>query len=107
MRAFVVKQYKGPLQEADIPEPVVGEHDVLVEVQAAGLNMLDEKIRAGELRQILPYKLPQILGNDVAGTVIGVGAKAHGFKLGDAVYARPDKDRIGAFAERIAVAEAD
>lgn len=107
MRAFVVKQYKGPLQHADVPEPVVGEHDVLVQVQAAGLNMLDEKIRVGELRQILPYPLPQILGNEVAGTVIGVGAKVQGFTLGDAVYGRPDKDRIGAFAERIAVAEAD
>ncbi|TCN30636.1 NADPH:quinone reductase-like Zn-dependent oxidoreductase [Kribbella orskensis] len=107
MRAFVVSQYKGPLQQADVPEPVVGEHDVLVQVQAAGLNMLDEKIRAGEFKQILPYKLPQILGNDVAGTVIGVGAKVRGFALGDEVYARPDKDRIGTFAERIAIAEAD
>ncbi|MEI8409812.1 MULTISPECIES: NADP-dependent oxidoreductase [unclassified Kribbella] len=107
MRAFVVNRYKGPLQQADVPEPAVGEHDVLVQVRAAGLNMLDEKIRAGELKQILPYKLPQILGNDVAGTVIGVGPKVQGFKLGDEVYARPDKDRIGTFAERIAVAESD
>ena len=107
MRAFVVSKYKGPLQEADVPEPVVGEHDVLVQVQAAGLNLLDEKIRSGEFKQFLPYELPQILGNDVAGTVIGVGAKVRGFELGDEVYARPDKDRIGTFAERIAVAEAD
>jgi NADPH:quinone reductase-like Zn-dependent oxidoreductase len=107
MRAFVVSKYKGPLHEADVPEPVVGEHDVLVQVQAAGLNMLDEKIRAGEFKQILPYGLPQTLGNDVAGTVIEVGSKVRDFKLGDQVYARPDKDRIGTFAERIAVAEAD
>ena len=107
MRAFVVSQYKEPLQQADVPEPVVGEHDVLVQVRAAGLNVLDEKIRAGEFRQILPYKLPQILGNDVAGTVIGVGARVQGFRLGDEVYGRPDKNRIGTFAERIAVAEAD
>ncbi|WP_327635417.1 NADP-dependent oxidoreductase [Kribbella sp. NBC_00482] len=107
MRAFVVEQYKGPLREADVPEPVVGEHDVLVQVRAAGLNLLDEKIRAGEFKQILPYKLPQILGNDVAGTVLDVGAKVRGFRPGDEVYARPGKDRIGTFAERIAVAEAD
>src|SRR5919112_6809665 len=107
MRAFVVRQYKKPLEQADVPEPVVGERDVLVQVQAAGLNMLDEKIRAGEFRQVLPYKLPQILGNDVAGTVIGAGAQVQGFRLGDEVYARPGKDRIGTFAERIAVAEAD
>lgn len=107
MRAFVVSKYQGPLHEADVPEPVVGEHDVLVQVQAAGLNVLDEKIRAGEFKSFLRYELPQVVGNDVAGTVIGVGAQVRGFVLGDQVYARPDKDRIGTFAERIAVAEAD
>jgi alcohol dehydrogenase len=107
MRAFVVSRYKGPLQEADVAEPVVGDRDVLVQVQAAGVNVLDEKIRVGEFKSFLPYRLPQVLGNDVAGTVIGVGAKVQGFALGDQVYARPDKDRIGTFAERIAVAEAD
>ena len=40
MRAFVVTKYKAPPQEADVPEPVVGEHDVLVRVEAAGLNPL-------------------------------------------------------------------
>jgi NADPH:quinone reductase-like Zn-dependent oxidoreductase len=107
MRAFVVTQYKQPLREAEVAEPAVGERDVLVQVQAAGLNQLDEKIRLGEFKQILPYKLQLILGNDVAGTVLQVGANVRGFKPGDEVYARPDKDRIGTFAERIAVAEED
>jgi NADPH:quinone reductase-like Zn-dependent oxidoreductase len=107
MRAFVIKEYKGPLQESNVPEPTVGERDVLVRVQAAGLNVLDEKIRAGEFKQILPYALPLIPGNDVAGTVIRVGSKVSAFKPGDEVYARPDQGRIGTFAERIAVAEAD
>jgi len=107
MKAFVVDKYKAPLQLAEVAEPVVGDHDVLVEVRAAGLNQLDEKIRAGEFKQILPYKLPLILGNDVAGIVLRVGAKVRGFKPGDEVYGRPDQNRIGTFAERIAVAEAD
>jgi NADPH:quinone reductase-like Zn-dependent oxidoreductase len=107
MRAFVVAKYKEPLREADVPEPVVGARDVLVRVEAAGLNPLDEKIRAGEFKQVLPYKLPLIPGNDVAGTVIRVGADVRGFKPGDEVYARPGQDRIGTFAERIAVAEGD
>ncbi|MCX4768059.1 NADP-dependent oxidoreductase [Streptomyces sp. NBC_01275] len=107
MRAFVVTKYKAPLQVADVPEPSVGEHDVLVQMEAAGLNPLDEKIRAGEFKQILPYKLPLILGNDVAGTVVRVGTAVRGFKPGDEVYARPDAGRIGTFAERIAVAEGD
>lgn len=107
MRAFVVDRYKEPLRKAEVPEPVVGERDVLVQVQAAGLNVLDEKIRSGAFKSFLRYRLPQVMGNDVAGTVIGVGAGVRGFTLGDQVYARPDKDRIGTFAERIAVAEAD
>lgn len=78
---------------------------MLVRVEAAGLNPLDEKIRAGEFKQILPYKLPLILGNDVAGTVISVGTAVRGFKPGDEVYARPHQDRIGTFAERIAIAQ--
>lgn len=107
MRAFVITKYKEPLHEAQVAEPAVGERDVLVQVQAAGLNQLDDKIRLGEFKQILPYKLPLTLGNDVAGTVLRVGAAVTRFKSGDEVYARPDKDRIGTFAERIAVAEQD
>jgi NADPH:quinone reductase-like Zn-dependent oxidoreductase len=107
MKAFVITKYKEALQEAEVAEPAVGEHDVLVRVEAAGLNQLDEKIRMGEFKQILPYSLPLVLGNDVAGTVVAVGAKVRGFKPGDEVFARPGKDRIGTMAERIAVAEAD
>ena len=107
MRAFVVSKYKEPLQEADVPEPVVGEHDVLVQVKAAGLNVVDEKIRAGAFKSFLRYELPQVMGSDVAGTVIGVGAKVWAFALGDQVYAQLRTDRIGTFAERIAVPEAD
>ncbi|MEZ2391180.1 NADP-dependent oxidoreductase [bacterium RCC_150] len=107
MRAFVINKYKEPLREAEVAEPTVGERDVLVKVQAAGLNQLDEKIRLGEFKQILPYKLQLVLGHDVAGTVLSVGEKVTRFKPGDEVYARPNEERIGTFAERIAVAEED
>ncbi len=107
MRAFVLSKYKEQLQLDEVAEPKVGEGDVLVRVDAASLNQLDVKIAQGEFKQILPYALPLILGNDFAGTVIRVGPKVRGFKPGDEVYARPSQDRIGAFAERIAVAESD
>lgn len=107
MRAFAIGKYNDALHEIDAPEPTVGEGDVLVQIKAAGLNQLDEKIRLGEFKQILPYRMPLILGNDLAGTVISVGPAVHSFKPGDQVYGRPDKDRIGTFAERIAVAEGD
>jgi len=95
------------MQEREVAEPDVGADDVLVQVEAAGLNHLDEKIRRGEFRQILPYRLPVILGNDVAGTVVAVGANVDRFTPGDEVYARPSQDRMGAFAERVSLSEAD
>ena len=107
MRAFVIDGYKGALREAEVPEPVVGEHDVLVRAVAAGVNQLDEKIRTGEFRQILPYGTPLVLGHDVAGTVIRVGSKVDAFAPGDVVYARPRDGRIGTFAEAIAIDETD
>ena len=107
MRAFVIDRYKGDLHEADLAEPAVGEHDVLVRAAAAGVNQLDEKVRTGEFRQILPYRFPLALGHDVSGTVIRVGSKVDGFAPGDLVYARPRDGRIGAFAEAIAIDETD
>jgi NADPH:quinone reductase-like Zn-dependent oxidoreductase len=80
---------------------------VLVQVRAASINPLDAKIRGGEFRPILPYRLPLILGNDLAGVVVQVGSRASRFKPGDEVYARPDKDRIGTFAELIAIDESE
>ncbi|GBD49790.1 NADP-dependent oxidoreductase [Methylopila sp. Yamaguchi] len=108
MKAFIVDQYKKvPLRLGETPEPGVGDRDVLVEVRAAGINPLDSKIRDGEFKLILPYRPPFVLGHDVAGTVMQVGAAVRRFKPGDEVYARPRDGRIGAFAERIAIDEAD
>lgn len=107
MKAFIVERYgkKGAVRIGEMPEPQLRENDVLVQVHAAGVNPLDSKIAAGEFKLILPYRLPLILGNDFAGVVVRVGSRVRGFKPGDAVYARPDADRIGAFAELIAIKE--
>lgn len=107
MKAFAITRYNGPLQETDMPEPEVGEHDVLVDVHTAGVNHLDEMIRTGEFKQVLRYRFPLALGNEVAGTVVQVGRGVRSFAPGDTVYARPRKDRIGTFAERIAIDEED
>ncbi|MDR6445243.1 alcohol dehydrogenase [Paraburkholderia terricola] len=69
------------------------------------MNPLDSKIRDGEFKLLLPYRLPLILGHDLAGVVVRVGPRVRRFKPGDEVYARPHKDRIGTFAEFIAVKE--
>lgn len=95
------------LRLSESPEPALLANDVMVEIHAAGVNVLDSKIRDGEFKLILPYRLPLVLGNDVAGVVVRVGGNVRRFKLGDEVYARPAQDRIGTFSEYIAMDEAD
>ena len=62
-----------------MPEPKMGENDVLVEVHTAGVNHLDEMIRSGEFKRILHYRMPLILGNEVAGTVVRAGGSVSSF----------------------------
>ncbi|TDW59551.1 NADPH:quinone reductase-like Zn-dependent oxidoreductase [Novosphingobium sp. PhB55] len=109
MKAYILDRYgKGqPLRLGDLPEPVPGSDEVLVEIRATGLNQLDSKIRDGAFKPILPYKPPFVLGHDLAGVVLSVGSAVRRFKPGDAVYARPRDGKIGTFAERITVDEAD
>ena len=109
MKAFILDRYKkkGALRLGEMPEPVLADDDVLVEMHSAGLNPLDAKIRDGEFKLILPYRTPFILGHDVAGTVVRAGSNVRRFKPGDEIYARPRDGRIGTFAEFIAINEAD
>ncbi|WP_285410299.1 NADP-dependent oxidoreductase [Variovorax sp. efr-133-TYG-130] len=105
MKAFIIDRYgkKEVGRIADMPDPEVRDDDVLIRIHAASINPLDSKTKSGEFKLILPYRLPLILGNDMAGTVVRVGARVRNFKPGDEIYARPDDDRIGTFAEFIAV----
>src|SRR6266404_9196706 len=106
MKAFIIDGYgKKNGRFGEMPEPAVGEDEVLVQIHAAGVNPVDSKIRDGEFKLILPYRFPLILGNELAGVVTRVGSRVRQFKPGDEVYARPDKDRIGAFAEFISIKE--
>jgi len=109
MKSFMIDRYKksGALRLGESPLPAMKDNDVMVEIHAAGVNPLDSKIRDGEFKLILPYGLPLVLGNDVAGVVVRVGPKVRQFKPGDEVYARPAQDRIGTFAEYIAMNAAD
>ena len=107
MKAFIVDRYgsNDGMRAGEMPDPELRDDDVLVQIHAASVNPLDLKIREGKLKLILPYRLPFILGNDLAGVVVRVGSGVRRFKPGDEVYARPDKDRIGAFAEFISIKE--
>lgn len=107
MKVFVLDRYgrQRALQLTDVPDPTMRDDEVLVEVHAAGVNLLDAKIRSGEFKLILRYGMPLVLGHDVAGVVVKTGAQAGQFKVGDEVYARVDDYRIGTFAELVAVRE--
>jgi NADPH:quinone reductase-like Zn-dependent oxidoreductase len=109
MKAFILDRYGSAdrVRAGDVPDPEPREDEVLVQVHAAGVNLLDSKIRNGEFKLILPYRLPLVLGHDVAGVVVRVGSRVRRFKRGDEVYARPADGRIGAFAELIAIKEED
>jgi len=109
MKAFIIDGYskKSPMRLGEMPKPEFRDNDVLIEVHAAGLNLLDSKIKSGEFKLILPYRMPLVLGHDVAGVVIQVGSRVRQFKVGDEVYSRVPDHRIGTFAEFIAVNEND
>lgn len=107
MRAYVMTRYGGPaaaeLREVPVPEPKAGE--LRIRVHAAGLNPVDFKIREGKLRVIRSYPLPIVMGNELAGVVEACGPGVKQFAPGDRVFARVDKDALGAFAEYACVSE--
>ncbi|MCC5803438.1 NADP-dependent oxidoreductase [Rossellomorea vietnamensis] len=109
MKAMTIKKYgkNTPLELTELSIPEVGEHDVLVEVYAASINPIDFKIRDGKVKMLLSYKMPLVLGNDFSGKIIQTGSKVNKFQVGDEVYGRPRKNRIGTFAEYHSVHEDD
>ncbi|MBU5214847.1 NADP-dependent oxidoreductase [Heyndrickxia oleronia] len=108
MRAMVIDRYgKVPMRLAEMPTPEIGEYEVLAEIHAASINPIDFKLRDGKVKLLVKYKMPLILGNDFSGVVAKVGAKVTRFKVGDEIYGRPRKSKIGTFAEYIAIHEDD
>jgi alcohol dehydrogenase len=107
MRAFVLTGYgvvPDNVRLTEIPDPVAGPGEVLIEIHAASLNPIDFKTVRGDLKRISKYKLPRPFGFDASGMVISVGAGTR-FKSGDPVYVRASRDTIGTFAEQIALPE--
>jgi NADPH:quinone reductase-like Zn-dependent oxidoreductase len=101
VRALVQSRYGDhdvcKLQDAEVPKPLRGE--VLVRIHAAGLNPLDLKIRQGALRAIQRYRLPVVMGSELAGVVESTGEGAHLYKPGDRVFGRVAMNALGAFAD--------
>ncbi len=98
MRAIAIDAYGGPerLQVMNLPIPQIGPDDVLIRVQAAGVNPADISIREGRNAQRMPLNFPAIMGSDFAGTVaqvgehvttVGVDAQMYGIAWGGGSYA--------------------
>jgi NADPH:quinone reductase-like Zn-dependent oxidoreductase len=90
---------RGPevLQYEDVVVPTPAAGELLIKVQAASVNPLDWKTRAGYLKGLFPHTLPFILGWDASGVVEAVGSGVTKFKKGDEVYTRTNRD--GTYAE--------
>jgi NADPH:quinone reductase-like Zn-dependent oxidoreductase len=107
MKAIVINAYgdENVLNYTDVERPAPKAGEVLVKVHIAAVNPADWKIRNG-MGESLGFKLPLILGGDIAGTVEEVGDGVENFKQGDAVYGITVSSLSGGYAE-YAVAKAD
>ena len=108
MLAYVLRRYGGPEGSSlmEVPEPKPSSRQLLVKVRAAGLNPVDYKTRKGWVQLFQSYRLPVVLGNELAGEVIACGDQVRRFRVGDRVFARVAKNGMGAFAQ-VAVVDED
>ncbi len=104
MKAIRIHQFGDPvvLQYEDVPVPEINDDQILIKVQAAGINPVDWKIRSGQRKQYVDRPFPLILGWDAAGIVEKKGKGATGFEKGDQVYACTNVSRNGTYAEYVA-----
>lgn len=105
MKAVQIKNYSKNINTilTDIPKPQVSDSEVLIQVKAAAVNPLELLILTGSVKLLQDYPMPLTLGNECSGIVEEVGGKVSGFQKGDRVYSRLPLNKIGAFAEYVAV----
>jgi len=103
MKASYIEECGGPevLKYGDLPDPVAGPGEVVVDIHAASVNGADWKVRAGQYAPIETF--PYILGRDFSGVVSAVGEGVTDLKVGDAVFGVCDVGQEGAHAEKIAI----
>src|ERR1700730_11091385 len=102
MKAAFIERHGGPevLQYGDLPDPVAGPGEVLIDIYAASVNGADWKVRVGEYKEA---KFPYVLGRDFSGLVSALGPGVQDFQVGDAVFGVCEAGQEGAYAEKIAV----
>jgi len=104
MKAALFMQPGGPevLQYGDMPDPVAGTGEVVVDVYAASVNGADWKVRAGNYSSPIPH-FPYVPGRDFSGVVAALGQGVTDFKVGDPVFGVLDVGQEGAYAEKLAI----
>lgn len=103
MKACFFRRYGGPevLEYGDVPDPVPGVGEVVVDIHAASVNAADWKMRSGQYSGTIVF--PHIPGRDFSGVVTALGRGADDFKIGDEVFGVCEVPREGAYAEKIAI----
>jgi NADPH:quinone reductase-like Zn-dependent oxidoreductase len=102
MKAAFIEQFGGAdvLKYGDLPDPVAGTGEVVVDVVAASVNAADWKVRLGQYK---PTKFPFALGRDFSGVIGATGQGVSDLKVGDAVFGVLDAGHEGAYAEKVAI----
>ncbi len=105
MKAVYLERFGGPevLQYGDLPDPVAGPGEVVIDVAAASINAADWKFRSGEYARHSGAKFPLIPGRDFSGSVSALGGGVADLKIGDAVFGVLDIGREGTYAEKLAI----
>lgn len=104
MKAATIHQFGGinEIHVEEVAMPTISSNEVLVKVIASSINQLDWRLRAGEITHI-PITFPHTLGWDLSGVIMEVGSEVSKFKVGDAIYSRPEVAKNGSHAEYIAI----
>lgn len=105
MKAAIINDYGKQVEIKELPIPTLTEDSVMIEVHAASINPIDNIVKAGYMKEMLPITFPYIMGYDVSGIVTEVGAKVSKFKVGDEVYSRPNQMSAGSISEYNVVKE--
>ncbi len=99
MKAAVIREYGAQVEIANVPQPELLVDSVLIEVHAASVNPVDNIVRAGYMKEMMPILFPFTMGFDVSGVVLEVGDQVTKFKKGEEVFSRPNSMQAGTIAE--------
>lgn len=105
MKAAIIRDYGTAVEITEIEKPSLKEDSVIIEVYAASLNPIDNILRAGYMKEMMPLTFPHVMGYDVSGVVVKVGKGVESVKIGDSVFARQNQDDAGAIAEYARIKE--